>query len=197
MEFILPLAYYFSNAGVPSDKLKKILYLLLETSHKNGLMPQMVICDQGSYNQKLFKLLEVNKDKPYFEFKGKRIFAIYDTLHLIKNFRNNLLNGQYIYEGNFISFKDIKEVYELDKGKTCRALVKLTDKHIYPSTFQRMNVKLATQVLSHSVESAIRTAMETDQLNTSSACHTAHFIGNKKIINHVFYINFGCILQFL
>lgn len=173
----LPLAYYFSNAGVPSEKLRDILYSLLEASFKSGLKPQMIICDQGAYNQKLYKLLQVNKDKPYFEFDGKKIFAVYDTLHLVKSFRNNLLNGQYLYEGNYISFTDIKKVYELDKGKTCRALIKLTDKHIYPSTFQRMNVKLATQVLSHSVASAIRTCIETGQLNTNSACHTADFIG--------------------
>lgn len=82
-----------------------------------------------------------------------------------------------MHEGNYISFTDIKEVYELDKSKTCRALVKLTDNHIYPSTFQRMNVKLATQVLSHSVASAIRTSIETGELNTISAHHTANFIG--------------------
>lgn len=104
----LPLAYYFSNAGMSSEKLKEILYLLLDTCLKSGLTPEMVICDQGSYNQKLFKLLDIKKDKPYFDFKGKTIFAIYDTLHLIKSFRNNLLNGQYIYKNNIISFRHQK-----------------------------------------------------------------------------------------
>lgn len=157
----LPVAYYFSSAGVPSEKLKEILYLLLKAIFKSVLIPQMIICDHRSYNQKLYKILQVHKDKTYFEFQGKTIFAVYDTLHLIKSFRNNLLSGQFLLEGNYI----------------CRALVRLTDKHIYPSTFQRMNVKLATQLLSHSVASAIRTCMETGQLNTSSAHHTANFIG--------------------
>lgn len=195
----LPVAYYFSSAGVPSEKLKDILYSLLEASFKSGLKPQMVICDQGAYNQKLYKLLRVNKDKPYFEFNGRKVFAVYDTLHLIKSFRNNLLNGQYLYGGNYISFTDIKKVYELDKGKTCRALVKLTDKHIYPSTFQRMNVKLATQVLSHSVASAIRTCIETGQLNTNSARHTADFIGNFynkfKVFHIILWFHFTILIK--
>lgn len=68
-------------------------------------------------------------------------------------------------------------VYELDKDKSIRALPKITESHIFPTTYQRMNVKLAVQVLSHSVASAVKACIETGELSTSSARSTADFIG--------------------
>lgn len=173
----LPISYYFSNSGVSSGRLKNIVHSVLKMAFESGMQPQIIICDQGPQNQKLYRDLQINKQKPYFEYMERTIFALFDTLHLVKNFRNNLLNGNFLYKGNTISFEDIKAVYQLDKGKKSRALKKITDVHVNPSTFQRMNVKLATQVLSHTMASAIKTCIETGELISKSAKHTAEFVG--------------------
>lgn len=60
----------------------------------------------------------------------------------MKSVRNNLLYGSYVRNGKVITFSDIKLVYELDKDKSIRALPKITESHIFSSTYQRINVKL-------------------------------------------------------
>lgn len=48
-----------------------------------------------------------------------------------------------------------------------KACPKLTDRHIAPNPFQKMNVRLATQVLSHSCSSAVRSAASLNQFSES------------------------------
>lgn len=95
----------------------------------------------------------------------------------MKDFRNNLLNGDYkFFSTKHISFNGVKDVYIINKGTKWKALVKLTDKHIYPSGFDRINAKLAFQILIHRVTSAIRSCIETAELQFSSAASTTDFI---------------------
>ena len=63
------------------------------------------------------------------------------------------MTGDFKLCGKIISFDDIRRTYEIDKKK--RKLLKLTDAHIAPNSFQKLNVKLTVQVLSHSVAAAI------------------------------------------
>lgn len=173
----LPLCYFLTNSGSNSCQLQQILLKVLKVCLLAGLNVKCIICDQAPQNQKLFKLLQITKEKPYFSLNDKTIYGLYDSLHLVKNFRNNLLNGNYMYSNKVISFDIIREVYKIDRNKQCRALIKLTDKHINPSIFDRMNVKLAVQVFSHSMAAAIRTCIDTEELKMSSAASTADFIG--------------------
>lgn len=173
----LPLCYFLTHSSIKSSQLHQILLKVLKICSVAGLNVKTIICDQASQNQKVFKLLEITKEKPYFYLQDKIIYGLFDPLHLVKNFRNNLLSGNYIHFDKVISFDVIREVYKIDRNKKCRALIKLTDKHINPSVFDRMNVKLAVQVFSHSVAAAIRTCVDTQELKISSAAATADFIG--------------------
>lgn len=177
----LPICYFLSNSGVSSRILVEILKEVLQKCFQCELIIKGVVCDQAPQNQSTFRSLGISKEKPYFDFEldnqSYRIVAIFDPMHLIKSVRNNLLNGNYIRDGKIITFSDIRLVYELDKNKTIRALPKLTESHIFPTTFQRMNVKLAMQVFSHSVASAIETCIHTGEITTYSAKTTAIFVG--------------------
>lgn len=48
-------------------------------------------------------------------------------------------------------------INERDKQKCYRCAPKLTHSHVYPSTFEKMRVSLASQVLSHTVASGMNT----------------------------------------
>ena len=61
---------------------------------------------------------------------------------------------------------------------------KLTKTHIEPNAFKRMNVKLANQVLSHSVASAIRAYITLGKLS-AAAKTTADFVDR---VNRLFDI---------
>lgn len=52
---------------------------------------------------------------------------------------------------------------------------KITKIHINPNSFQKMKVKLATQVFSNSVAGAIRTGINSREIKSATAKHTADF----------------------
>lgn len=102
------------------------------------LVPKMIICDQVTNNQSALKSLNVTEKKPYFYVDENKIFAIYDTPHLLKSVRNNLIGNTFKKGDKIIAFKDIVSVYNIDlKNKKSRALLKITDAHVKPNSFQK------------------------------------------------------------
>lgn len=57
------------------------------------------------------------------------------------------------------SFKIIQKLYSVDQSNThFKICPKLTEAHVYPSVFEKMSVKRATQILSNSVAAGIEMA---------------------------------------
>ena len=84
--------------------------------------------------------------------------------------RNNLVKYNFHFDdGNVASWKDIQQLYEIDSKNEIRCCPKLTHSHLFPNNFQEMKVKLATQVLSHTVSSAFSTGVSTGQLPPRAA----------------------------
>lgn len=67
---------------------------------------------------------------------------------------------------------------------TTRAIFKITPARISPSPFQKLRVKYASQIFSHTVSVAIKTASITNEIKSATAFDTADFIEN---INDIFY----------
>lgn len=75
------------------------------------------------------------------------------------------------------TIRDIDAVFELDElSNSVRAMPKITHEHMRPGPFNKMNCKLAIQLLSHSVSAAVKTAVNTGQLKSESGIATAGFI---------------------
>lgn len=109
--------------------------ILLEISRNfvsTGLNIWCIICDEASQNQKVCKLLQITKEKKIF--KDKIIFVWY-TLHLVENFKNNLLNKDYFFSTKNISLMWWEKFIKL-RGKTCKAY----------SVFDKMNMKLTESI---------------------------------------------------
>ncbi|KAL4149559.1 hypothetical protein QTP88_003486 [Uroleucon formosanum] len=179
-----PVAYFLAHSGVNKTILKNLIIDVLQKLFEVGLCPKIIVCDQGTNNQSALKSLNVSEDSPFFFINDNKIFSLFDVPHLIKSVRNNLINACFIKDDKIISFNDIKKTYELDKENfKSRSLVKITDAHIYSSSFQKMRVKLAAQLLSNSMTAAIRTCIETGQLQSNTSSNTADFID---FINNLF-----------
>jgi len=104
--------------------------------------------------------------------------------HLVKSIRNNLLNGDFIYNKNKnVSLKNIRAAYDIDSKNIARSMIKITPTHFNPNPFRKMNCKMAIQLLSHSVSAAIKTCVATKELQSLTALDTAHFID---IVNNMF-----------
>lgn len=160
----IPLGYFISHSAINHNNLKNIIVKCIEKLSKFGFIVRAKVCDQGTNNRAAYKDLGMNSEKPYFFIDDKKIFGIYDIPHIFKSRRNDWLTGDYIYKDKIVSFSDVKAVYDIDKkSTTSRCLLKITDAHMNPNAFQKMNCKLALQIFSHSLSSAMKTNVQTGQ----------------------------------
>ena len=131
-----------------------------------GLHIVATVCDQMSTNCKA--LHELREDciregkrrgegeyrKFGFMIGNEEVIPLFDTPHLLKGLRNNLLENDVSFEVNGVkhiaSWKDIIKQYELDDAEV-KMLNKLTDAHVFPEKMKKMKVSLAAQVLSSRV----------------------------------------------
>lgn len=143
-----------------------------------GLDLKATVCDQSSVNRSALRMMGVNKTKPYFVASNRNIYAIYDIPHVVKCLRNNLMKGRISTPEGIVDWAHVAKLYYADISSTTARATKLTERHIRPNGFLKMCVKLATQVFSHTVSTAMKTAVETGQLPTT-ALATATFLGKK------------------
>jgi hypothetical protein len=155
--WVFPLAYYFSEGNTRSAEFKNMLYECLDVVSRIGLKVRAFVCDQGFTNQGLYNILGVNVNAPYFYFRDRKIYAIYDTPHIIKNIRNHLKKHGYFVDGQHVVWKDLVKLYEIDSMSDNSMVPKLTKYHLEIPDCSKMKVKFATQLLSRSVAAAIKT----------------------------------------
>lgn len=110
-----------------------------------------ILSDMGSNFIKFSSNVGITSENCELNVGNKKCFYIFDTPHLIKVTRNNLLNNYFMINGKKTSWAYIKQFYDIHKTLTNRCAPKLTDAHLLPNNFQKMKVKQATQVLSHTV----------------------------------------------
>lgn len=60
-----------------------------------------------------------------------------------------------MFESEEAKWVYVEQLYELEKNKDLRMVPKLTEAHIFPTGFQKMRVKFATQIFSSTVASGI------------------------------------------
>ena len=123
------VAFVFNENGASAEELFEIVPEIVTELRKVGADIRVIVCDQGSNNQKLFKLLKVCPKNPYFILDSEKIFATFDWPHLIKRLIAQPRAHDCIYVDNeeIISFKDLKQTF-------------LSENHIYPNSFDAMKV---------------------------------------------------------
>lgn len=139
-----PIAYAFSHTTCPSETLQTLLFKLVQKLKGIGLVVHAVISDMGSTNIQMTQKLEITPEKPYFFVDGHKIIYLFDTPHLIKSIRNNLLNHNFrTAQGQIISWKYICDMYELDKKFPKRGCPRLTDVHLHPNMQFKSSAKVS------------------------------------------------------
>ena len=170
-----PVGYYLANGACPSKIMEDLMKEAIDKLESIGLDVVVVMSDQGSNFHSLAKRLNVSPDQPWFIHNNKMYFLMFDPPHLIKCVRNNLMKYSFQFGQHVATWKDIEAIYEKDSSLPIRSTPKLTEKHIHPNNFQKMKVKLATQVLSHTVAASLCMHVSVGAL-PSTAMGTAEFI---------------------
>ena len=179
-----PVGYFLTSGPMKSEVIVNKLRECITKVKECGLNPQIIICDQGPNNRGCNRLLNVT-DGQYFIIGNDKIYFLYDPPHLLKSIRNGLLNNGFIFNGNDVSFKHIRELYELKKELNIDIAGKLSEKHINLNSFARMKVNLAVQALSQSVASGITCVVHLKGNLHPDALHTADFC---EFFNNIFDI---------
>ena len=178
------IAYFFTG-NVTSYQLMPIFWKVVSTLELSlHLWVVALVNDDGaSPNRKLFNLhvkLAIDR-KCDVVYKAINLFApsrfIYffaDVPHLMKMARNCLYNsgsGSHSRlmwnDGKYLLFKHIADIFYRDQAVVLHVLPKLTLEHIVLTSFSKMKVKLATQVLSRSVALPLQESGNTEVLGTA------------------------------
>eukprot|EP00795_Rhopilema_esculentum_P017480 gene17480-9089_t len=126
-----------------------------------GLKVIGVVSDKASGNQKLYRILCPEQDVSYktvnvFCGEERPLFLFSDPPHLIKTVRNNLASSGFdkkrlLWNGKEMTWSHISSLFESDRQSEVRKLHKLRHEHIYLTSYSKMRVNLAAQVMSETV----------------------------------------------
>ncbi|CAK1597444.1 unnamed protein product [Parnassius mnemosyne] len=144
------------------------------------------VCDLSAVNLKVFKILGATSTAPFFNFCGQEIVSILDPPHLLKCTRNLLIKHDIEVTSDFqcnekpvkgtVKWSHIEAFYQLDKTNPNLVYApQLTDNHLHPNCQQKMRVKLAAQVFSHSVTTGMLMKIAQNEL-PAEAHVTATFV---------------------
>jgi len=75
-----------------------------------------LITDMESNFYKLFQLLNIDMEQPYFEIDGDKIFYIFDPSHSIKTTKNYLYHHSFTHNNKCTPWKYVEEFYEFNKN---------------------------------------------------------------------------------
>ena len=145
------------------------------------------INDGASPNRKFFNLhynLAGEDPKQDIVYKTQNVFAMSrfifffaDSPHLMKIARNCLYNsgsgsrGQLMWnDGNYLLFRYKANYFYSDQKLALHSVPKLTLDHVVLTSYSKMKVKLATQVLSKSVAIALEESGDEGVLGTAKFC---------------------------
>lgn len=187
-----PLAYFFYNSAAPSEEIKEILFETVRKLTAIGFNVTGVVSDQGSNFRKLVnKILKVSPENIFFYVDNVKLIYMFDVPHLLKSMRNNFFTYNFQFSEGTVKKCYLDTVYEHDKKKNIRLCPKLSNEHLYPTSFQKMKVRYASQIFSHSVAAALNTYIDFKFL-PPEARFTAIFI---KKINDLFDLMNSCHLN--
>lgn len=138
--------------------MKQCMNLLYDTGVKiysltfDGAQTNLSMCSKLGANLKI--------ENAKFSFphptSSEPIYLFYDPCHMVKLVRNTLGDKQILINSNGekIEWNYIKKLYFKEKQEGLKVATKLSKKHIYYFN-EKMNVRLAVQVLSCSVSKAL------------------------------------------
>ncbi|CAI6351626.1 unnamed protein product [Macrosiphum euphorbiae] len=180
-----PIAYYLISNSCTAIDLNNIIFSTIRRLKNININVKSLVTDQGSNFLSFSKINGVSPDEPYFVVEGEKIIYIFDPPHLLKSTRNMFFKHNFEINNDLIDKKHLDEFYSFDSNCNLRTAPKLTYSHVHPGPFEKMKVRLATQVFSHSVAAGMSTALNIGILPNNSI-PTINFINDMDKLFDIF-----------
>lgn len=187
--------------SITADKQQKIFLQVLQGLTEIGYQVVSVTTDGHKVNAAFQSLLGVTPDKPWFanpflkqhEDKelelnwlghDKKIYVLYDSVHLWKNAFYQLLNNKKLVAPPFpgsesqedihVNINHLVSIYNKELGMEAKMAHRLTDKVLNPSAIERTNVQLVGAATHESTTTAL--VYYADKCNMPAYKETAAFL---------------------
>ncbi|TGZ53786.1 THAP domain-containing protein 9 [Temnothorax longispinosus] len=173
----LPLCYCFVETTCQNNVLKNIIFETIIKLRMSGAIVHALVTDMGSNFIHLSRDLGISTENSTFLVEEEKVLYLFDTPHLLKATRNNLLKHDFQFNNKIASWTHIVQFYTRDSKQWIKFAPKLSKCHIEPSGFQRTKVKLAVQVFSNPVAAGMCTHMSSGSLPSEA-------VGTIDLIDH-------------
>ncbi|XP_050557997.1 transposable element P transposase isoform X3 [Spodoptera frugiperda] len=186
-----PICYTFCTGSTKAPDLKKIIKQCILQLTEIGLTVVATICDQATTNTRVIKMLQAETREKYlrageeynsgaFEVENIKVYPLFDTPHLLKGIRNNLLkkDAKFFQNGEvkWAKWEHLRMLLNVDTGDDeIRLVNKITESHVIESKIPKMKVKHAAQVFSQRVSAALR-FLAKHEILPSECQQTADFL---------------------
>lgn len=170
-----PVCFCFVETSCQSVVLKNIIFNIIIKLRNCGAVVHALITDMGSNFIQLSRELGISRENSTFLVNEEEVIYIFDTPHLIKATRNNLLKYNFQFDNKIASWSHVVDFYNRDCKQWIKMAPNLTKCHLEPNSFQRMKVKYAVQVFSNRVAAGMCTQMSYGFLS-NEALGTIDFI---------------------
>lgn len=159
-----PIAFFLASNAVKAPEIKGLIKICLGKLKITGADVRILTCDQGPSNQTALMSplhFNISESDQTFDYDGSTYCASFDFPHLIKRLLYQLRTNNCLYcKGEVIvAFEDFVDTWTIDaRQDSSNLLGHISDVHLFPGSFEAMNVKRAFQVLSHTFACAIKLA---------------------------------------
>jgi len=180
----IPIGYFLINSLNGSER-GNLLQKSLELMHETGAKVHSIIFDGAHTNTAMCKHLGANFSTSESRFfiehpvSKEPVFIFYDACYMLKLIRNTFGD-----KNEKINWEYIKKLYDKENNEGLKLATKLSSRHIFYFN-EKMNIKLAAQVMSNSVSNALKCCDHLGDSDFKGSQGTAEFCG---LVNNAFDI---------
>jgi hypothetical protein len=177
-KYTVPVGYFFHKT-LSKDRFFEITMEVIEKVHSCGFRILRIVSDNHKSNVALFKkigngALKVRVSHPVDpEFP---LFCSFDYCHVVKNARNIFLDHDMSSSTGVITADYLKKLYTMQKSWLIKPVPFLARRHLYPNTFEKMNVLRAVQIFSSGIIAALKYLRKYDSTGFANAQATIEYL---------------------
>jgi hypothetical protein len=181
-KYTIPVGYFFHKT-LSSERFHQITLDILKLVHRLGFKVLRLVSDNHKSNVALFKSLGSGELKTRIQHPVEPqmpLFLSFDYCHVIKNARNIFLDHKMASSKGIIQAEYLQQLHTIQKSCLIKPIPFLTKKHLFPNTFEKMNVLRAVQIFSPAIIAALKylAAYNNSSFDFSEAHATIEYIEN-------------------